>query len=118
MEDNKVLQEIEDAILEENKAEVKADLEPIQEDNDLPAYLERNTVTLPLSEYLALYEQGKELSKLVWLFLLGSELDYDKAFLQVDRYSCKAIANEILRISPSQYLERYEELLKNGDTES
>ena len=54
MEDNKVLQEIEDAILEENKAEVKADLEPIQEDNDLPAYLERNTVTLPLSEYLAL----------------------------------------------------------------
>lgn len=109
MEDTKVLEEIEDAILEENKEEVKADL---KENNGYPAYLDENKVVLPLSEYLALYEANNELDKLVYLFLKASELNYDKDGLQIDRYSCKHIANEVKRLAPVQYVERFNKLLE------
>lgn len=117
MEDNKVLQEIENAILEENKTEVKADLQTTYDDNVLPSYLEKNTVTLPLSEYIALYENSKELNNLVWLILYNSELDYNNEFLDIKPCSGKNIANEVRRIAPEKYFDTFEALLKATCTE-
>lgn len=117
MEDNKILQEIENAILEENKVEVKSDLKATNDDNGLPAYLEQNTVTLPLSEYIALYENSKELNNLVWLILYNLELGYNNECLDIKPCSGKNIANEVRRIAPEKYFETYEALLKAICTE-
>ena len=118
MEDIKVLEEIEDAILEENKEEVEADL--TQPNNEgYPAYLNTNIISLPLSDYLALYDANKELNthlnNLVELIINNTELNYDKDGLLVDRYGSETITKYVKTVSPLQYVERYEELVAEED---
>lgn len=118
MEDYKVLEEIEDAILEENKEEVKADL--TQPNNEVyPAYLDTNIISLPLSNYLALYDANKELNthlnNLVELIIKNTDLNYNKDGLLIDRYGSEAITKYVKTVATLQYVERYEELVAEED---
>lgn len=106
--DAKVLEDIENAIFEENKKEVKAELE---ENNTYPEYLEKNKVTLTLSDYLTLYENTKQLNELVEIFIKESELNYDEDALRVNRYASTVLPEKIKKLAPDRYNDRYKELL-------
>jgi hypothetical protein len=78
MTDQKVLSEIEKAILEEQESELleaqKAEKKALENDTPaLPQYLTDNMVKLPLSDFLILYQQAQLLDR-----LLNGELDTDK----------------------------------------
>lgn len=77
MTDQKVLNEIEKAILEEQEKELleaqKAEKAVENDDTSLPKYLTDNTVKLPLSDFLILYQQAQLLDR-----LLNGELDTNK----------------------------------------
>lgn len=117
-----VLEEIEDAILEEQEAELKAAEQFKQEvktTEDYPAYLKNNIVTMPLIDYLSLYESNKELSThltaLVDLIINSTELTIDKAELRIEYFNCSELMKYVKEIDPLAYVERYETLLEEAD---
>lgn len=113
--DNKVLEEIEQAILEEQEAELKMSKPLVAEVADYPAYLTSNKVTLSLSEYIGLYESTKALNKLIDLCIEGMDLTYNNKALRVYHNSEK-IADYIKELEPLRYVEKYESLLeKEGE---
>ena len=80
-----IVEEIAEAIKEENKGEVK-------ESN----YLKANTVTLPLEEYLRLYNSSEEYSKtlsLIFTSLKPSKYDKLGVCLKDDQKILEFIAN-------------------------
>lgn len=118
MVDDKILEEIENTILEENKEEVKADL-TVQKNEGYPTYLDTNIIEIPLADFLALYEANKELSthlsNLVELIIKNTELNYDKDGMLVHRYGSETITQYVKTVAPLQYVERYEELIAEED---
>lgn len=104
-----LLEEIEKAILEEQEAKAKAEAEPKAE---YPAYLDSNKVTLPLSEYMGLYESSKALNKLIDLVINCTELHYSDKSLVVSGYESEEIVNYIKDIEPLRYAQRYNTLLQ------
>lgn len=109
-----ILEEIEEEILKEQEEELKKDTQDVA--TNYPAYLEDNKVTMPLGEYMALYETAKEagrhLDALVELIIKSTELDYNKEHLQIDRYTSQKITDYVKQIAPLHYVERYEALIE------
>ena len=114
MEDNKVLREIEKAILEEQEAELKTE-HKAEEVAEYPKYLESNRVTLPLADFMALYESAKALGKLVGLLLDASELGYQNEALRVDTFESSKVMDYVKELEPLHYVERYEALLDGAE---
>lgn len=114
MEDIKVLEDIEKAIIEEQEAELKAE-QKTEEATEYPAYLESNKVTLPLGDFIALYDSAKALGKLVDLLLDSSELGYRNESLRVDTYESTRVMDFVKELEPLHYVERYEALLEGAE---
>jgi hypothetical protein len=120
MTDQKVLSEIEKAILEEQESELlearKAEKKALENDAQaLPQYLTDNTVKLPLSDFLILHQQAQLLDKLVTLFLNNADLDYTRKTLRFNNYAPNDICKEIKTYFPSEYIERFNELLNEKE---
>lgn len=114
-----ILEEIEEEILKEQEEQLEGSTQDVA--TGYPAYLEDNKVTMPLGEYIALYETAKEagrhLDALVELIIKSTELDYDKEHLQIDRYTSQKITDYIKQIAPLHYVERYETLIEKDNEE-
>lgn len=122
MTDQKVLNEIEKAILEENEKELETETVEMAEKADtnnapaLPKYLTDNTVLIPLNDFLSLYQQAQILDRLVTLLLENSELNCDKDALSLVRYAPSgAICSEIKTYFPREYAERFYKLLNEEE---
>jgi hypothetical protein len=117
MTDQKVLDEIEKAILEENEKELAKEKEKavVNYVPALPKYLTDNTVSIPLNDFLSLYQQAQLLDRLVTLFLNNAELDYTRKTLRFDNYAPNDICKEIKTYFPSEYIERFNELLNEKE---
>lgn len=112
MEDNKVLKEIEDAILEEQAEELKAGAKEVKEVVNYPTYLSTNTVTMPLAEYLGYYDSANKLEELLDAIMSATELHYNKECLRLDGYECDKVLEIVKELRPLEYVERYETLLE------
>lgn len=112
MEDNKVLKEIEDAILEEQAEELKAGANEVKEVVKYPTYLATNTVTMPLAEYLGYYDSTNKLAELLDAIMSATELHYNKECLRLDGYECDKVLEIVKELRPLEYVERYETLLE------
>ena len=112
MEDNKVLKEIEDAILEEQAEELKAGANEVKEVVKYPTYLATNTVTMPLAEYLGYYDSVNKLEALLDAIMSATELHYNKECLRLDGYECDKVLEIVKELRPLEYVERYETLLE------
>lgn len=112
MEDNKVLKEIEDAILEEQAEELKAGAKEVKEVVNYPTYLNTNTVTMPLAEYLGYYDMANKLEELLDAIMSATELHYNKERLRLDGYECEKVLEIVKELRPLEYVERYETLLE------
>ena len=112
--DNKVLEEIEKVIIEEQEATLKAE-QKAEEVAEYPKYLESNRVTLPLADFMALYESATALGKLVGLLLDASELGYKNEALRVDTFESLKVMDYVKELEPLHYVERYEALLEGAE---
>lgn len=113
--DNKVLEEIEQAILEEQEAELKKSKPDVAEVAYYPTYLDNNSVTMPLSSFIGLYDSAKALAKLIELVINATSLSYEKDKLSVDGYKCDNLMYLVKELEPLKYVERYEELLEEKE---
>lgn len=116
--DNKVLEEIEQAILEEQEAELKKSKPDVAEVADYPTYLDNNSVTMPLSSFIGLYDSAKALTKLIELVINTTKITYDKDKLMVDGYESNKLMDFVKELEPLKYVERYEELLEEEEKEA
>lgn len=112
MEDTKVLEEIENAILEEQAEELKAGAKEVKEVVICPPYLSANTVTMPLAEYLGYYDIANKLERLLDAIMNATELHYDKEHLKLNGYECERVLEIVKELRPLEYVERYETLLE------
>lgn len=114
MEDNKVLSEIEKAILEEQEATIKAE-NTTKEVAEYPNYLKNNMVTLPLADFIMLYESTRALDKLVGLLLANSELGYRDEGLKINTFESHKVMDYVKELEPLRYVELYEALLEENE---
>lgn len=106
-----VLEEIENTILEEQEEELK-NKQKVEELADYPTYLEKNMISIPLCDFLALYDSNKILNNLVDTLFKYTELNYYKNALKIDGYNSKEISNLLASLAPKRYAERLNELLE------
>ena len=112
MEDTKVLEEIESAILEEQAEELKAGAKEVKEVVNYPTYLSTNTVTMPLAEYLGYYDRANKLVELLDAIMNATELHYNKEKLKLNGYEGERVMEIVKELRPLEYVERYETLLE------
>lgn len=98
---------IEKALAEEQVEPTEA----IKQMNNNTTYLDKNLVTMSLSEYLKLHEAEKHLNKLVDSLLDVADLNYNKDKLKAD-YNTEHVYTLIKEIAPLKYVEKYEHLLE------
>lgn len=109
-----VLEEIEKTILEEQEEELKNE-QKVEEPADYPTYLDKNMISIPLGDFLALYDSNKILNNLVDVLFKSTELNYHKNALKIDGYNSEEIINLLASLAPGRCAERFNELLEKEE---